>query len=173
MHFLLCPAVSLPTVRLRHLPTAATRSPPLTPPPAAVGVLPTSFARSVGIGTSCYSGDLWRKHQRNNKKHHPIGWCFLLSLVSKKELSENRGFSFISTFYRYFFLSFMLLIKITRCTTTAANIKIVPQTLIIKGTSVNNSKTFISVQKNQQIEAINHKTLTFFISSPPFRCIIA
>ena len=57
----------------------------------------------------------------------------------------------------------MLLIKITRCTTTAANIKIVPQTLIIKGTSVNNSKTFISVQKNQQIEAINHKTLTFFI----------
>ncbi|MBQ4332228.1 MAG: hypothetical protein IJC33_00405, partial [Clostridia bacterium] len=47
-------------------------------------------------------------------------------------------------------------------TTTAANIKIVPQTLIIKGTSVNNSKTFISVQKNQQIEAINHKTLTFF-----------
>ena len=57
----------------------------------------------------------------------------------------------------------MLLITITSCTTTAANIKIIPQTLIIKGTSVNNSKTFISVPKNQQIEAINHKTLTFFI----------
>ena len=96
-------------------------------------------------------------------KHLSKQVLYFLSLVSKKELSENRGFSFISTFYRYFFLSFMLLITITRCTTTAAHIKIVPQTLIIKGTSVNNSKTFISVQKNQQIEAINHKTLTFFI----------
>ena len=96
-------------------------------------------------------------------KSRTLSHSGFLSFVSEKELSENRGFSFISTFYRYFFLSFMLLIKITRCTTTAANIKIVPQTLIIKGTSVNNSKTFISVQKNQQIEAINHKTLTFFI----------
>ena len=101
-------------------------------------------------------------------KSRTLSHSGFLSFVSEKELSENRGFSFISTFYRYFFLSFMLLIKITRCTTTAANIKIVPQTLIIKGTSVNNSKTFISVQKNQQIEAINHKTLTFFISSPPW-----
>ena len=51
----------------------------LLPPPAALPSLPTSFACSVGIAAGCYSGDLWRKRQRSNKKHHPIGWCFLLA----------------------------------------------------------------------------------------------
>ena len=92
-------------------------------------------------------------------------FCFFTALFCHSCMKKNRvkTWFFISTLYCYFFLSFMLLIKITRCTTTAANIKIVPQTLIIKGTSVKHSKTFISVQKNQQIEAINHKILTFFI----------
>ena len=35
-----CPVCALPTAGLRCTPTAATRSPPLTPPPAAIGSLP-------------------------------------------------------------------------------------------------------------------------------------
>ena len=147
------------------------------------------YAKPVGLDkkrTKISLRSFWDRHSRWNRSEILIFsylYCIISSLeyIFLKELlfknlwerifvchscpKKNwvKTWFFISTLYCYFFLSFMLLIKITRCTTTAANIKIVPQTLIIKGTSVNNSKTFISVPKNQQNEAINHKTLTFFI----------
>ena len=88
-----CPVLSLPAIGcLAHRPLH-TKCRPFICHRQRGGALATSFARSVGIATSCYSGDLWRKRQRSNKKHHPIGWCFLLSLLYEKELGENRGFS--------------------------------------------------------------------------------
>ena len=98
--------------------------------------------------------------------------CCIIPSTGNRDIitGECRFVKSFLRFYRYFFffLSFISLIKITRCTTTAASIKNMPQTLNINGTSINNSKIFKSDQKNQQSEAINHNTLTFFIKPPPW-----
>ena len=48
--------------------------------------------------------DLWRKcAKESNKKHHPNGWCFLLSFVSEKELGENLIFYILFVFVKYVF----------------------------------------------------------------------